>query len=144
MDTFDPGSGSQLHDLTPGILPSGAFWVVQIPMRSFRINKDRTFAHLRLKRLPLMDTFEFGGTSPIAAHVNVNVYWHATGDHVARGGGPEADPESPGAFAGRFADARAHGRVAASETGFGMQSGQLTSDTFYANMGDMVNGVFNV
>lgn len=138
------GAAGQLHDMTPGILPSGAFWITQIPMKAFQVNKDRTFAHLKLKRLPLTDTFQFERAEAVSCQVNVNIRWRSSSPRVDRGDGPGADPESPGAFAGRFRDARATGRVRAAETGFGFESGQLTSDAFYANMGDMVNGVFNV
>ena len=141
---IDPSSGpqGQVHDLSPGILPNGLFWTAQIPRDAFDVHRDGRVARLRLRELPLVDTFVFGGPLAIAAQVNIDVLWRATSDPIERGAGAGVDPTSPAAFIGHFAEASCSGRVSGVETGFSFKTGELTADDFFAEMGRERNGVF--
>jgi len=139
---LDPSSGSQVHDLSPGILPNGLFWTAQLPNDAFEVRDNGRVARLTLQAFPLVDTFVFGGTLAISAQVNINLRWSAISDPVRRGEGTEVDPTSPAAFIGRFAEARCTGRVSGVETGFSFETGELTAAEFFAEMGRERNGVF--
>lgn len=90
----------------------------------------------------MCDTFEFGGIYSIAAAVNIDLRWRATGPFERRGRGRRVAPASPAAFRGRFAEARCTGYVSGWETGFAFRTRRLTSDGFYAQVGRERNGVF--
>ena len=141
---FDPGSGSQVHDLQPGTLPNGLFWTAQIPDNAFHVSPDDQVASLTLRAQPLVDTFQFPGSLGIsaAAQVNIDVLWRATSDPITRGKGTDVDPTSPAAFIGHFAEASCIGRVSGVETGFSFKTGELTSAESFAELGPERNGVF--
>ena len=126
----------------PGILPNGLFWTMQIPRDSFVTSNGGQEARLVLRNLPLVETFQVFGPLAIPGQVDMDVRWQATGDFVERGEGSEADPESPAAFSGNFAEADCTGWVSGIETGFSFDSGLLTATDFYAQMGPERNGSF--
>lgn len=99
-------------------------------------------ARLRLRNLPLVDTFEFGGPLAIAGQADIDLTWVATSKPVRRGKGTAVDPEDPAAFLGRFAEARCIGKASGIETGFSFTTGKLTADDFFAEIGPERNGVF--
>ena len=132
----------QVHDLSPGTLPNGLFWTMQLPQDAFEVHRDGRVARLRLRALPLVDTFVFGGSLAIAAQVNIDVLWRATSDPVERGAGTGVPPTSPAAFSGHFAEASCSGRVSGVETGFSFTTGELTAEAFFAEMGRERNGSF--
>jgi hypothetical protein len=142
VDLFDPSSGSQLHDLTPGILPNGLFWTAQLPPDAFDVHDDGRVARLRLRDQPLVDTFQFPGPLAIAAQVNLDVRWQAISAPIERGKGAEVEPTSPAAFIGHFAEASCTGKVTGLETGFSFKTGELTAAAFFAELGTERNGVF--
>ena len=144
MDLFDPSSGSQVqvHDLNPGTLPNGLFWTAQLPQEAFEVHDNGRVARLKLRELPLVDTFVFGGKLAIAAQVNIDVRWQATSDPIERGKGATVPTTSPAAFTGHFATASCRGRVSGVETGFSFKTGELTADAFFAEMGQEQNGDF--
>ena len=84
---LDPGSGSQVHDLSAGTLPNGLFWTAQIPSHAFQVSRDGQVARLTLRAQPLVDTFVFGGPLAIAAQVNIDLLWRATSEPIERGEG---------------------------------------------------------
>ena len=139
---YDPSSGSQVHDQTPGILPNGLFWTAQIPSRAFHVSHDGHLARLTLHAQPLVDTFQFGGALAIAAQVNLDVRWQATGEPIKRGKGAAVEPTSPAAFIGHFAEASCTGTISGFETSFSFKTGELTSADFFAELGTERNGVF--
>ncbi len=128
--------------MTPGILPNGLFWTMQIPRHSFVTYNQGRDARLLLRNLPLVETFEFGGPLAIAAQVDVDVRWQATGDFIERGEGADADPTSRAAFTGNFAEADCTGWVSGVQTGLSFETGKLTAEDFYAQMGPERNGSF--
>jgi hypothetical protein len=142
VDLFDPGSGSQVHDLNAGILPNGLFWTAQLPSDAFQVSPDGQVASLALRAQPLVDNFTLFGPLAIAAQVDIDLLWQATGAPIDRGQGAEADPTSPAAFIGHFAEARCTGTVRGFETGFSFTAGELTSADFFAELGPERNGVF--
>ncbi|MGI9623570.1 MAG: hypothetical protein ACR2PK_12100 [Acidimicrobiales bacterium] len=143
MDLFTPGAGAagQVHDLTPGVLPNGVFWTSAIPVNSFHVGPNR--AQLRLRRLPVCDSFFFGSGEGVSAQVSCNVKWEATTNRQDRGEGSSAAPDTPGAFTGKFSDANCTARVRGRETGFAFKPNDpLDASGFYANFGEQRNGVF--
>jgi hypothetical protein len=139
---LDPGSGSQVNDLNPGILPNGLFWTAQIPSHAFDVSRDGHIARLRLRAQPLVDNFTFGGPLAIAAQVNLDLRWQAISAPIERGKGAAVEPTSPAAFTGHFAEASCSGTVSGFETGFSFQTSKLTAADFFAEMGRERNGVF--
>ena len=127
--------------MVPGTQPNGLFWTTQIP-RAALVHNGSSFARLRLRTQPLVDTFVFGGSLAISASADIDVVWRATGEPVERGEGAAADPTSPAAFAGRFAEARCVGTASAVETGVSFETGELTTDAFFAELGTEQNGIF--
>lgn len=115
---------------------------MQIPRHAFVTSGRGQDARLILRGLPLVDTFEFGGSLAIPAQVDIDVHWQATGEFIERGQGKEADPTSPAAFTGNFAEAECTGWVSGVETGFSFETGQLTATDFFAEMGQQRNGAF--
>jgi hypothetical protein len=142
VDLFAPGSGSQVSDLHPGILPNGLFWTAQIPDNAFQVSPDNRVASLSLRAQPLIETFEFAGPLAIAAQVDIDLLWQATGAPIKRGRGAAVEPTSPAAFIGRFAEALCTGTVSGFETGFSFKTGELTSADSFAELGTERNGVF--
>jgi hypothetical protein len=142
VDLFDPGSGSQVSDLHAGILPNGLFWTAQIPDNAFQVSPDGQVASLTLRAQPLIETFVFGGPLSIAAQVNIDLLWQATGAPIERGQGAAVEPTSPAAFIGHFAVARCTGTISGFETGFSFKTGELTSADVFAELGPERNGVF--
>lgn len=128
--------------MTPGIMPNGLFWTMRIPDRSFRVRRNGKSARLRLKKLPLVETFVFNGPLAIASQAEIFVHWRAASDFVERGFGNTVPPDDQGAFKGHFADSMCTGYVSGWETGFAFGTEELSSDTFYASQGYEKNGVF--
>jgi hypothetical protein len=142
VDLFDPGSGSQVSDLHAGILPNGLFWTAQIPDNAFQVSPDGLVASLSLHAQPLVETFVFAGPLAIAAQVDIDLLWQATGEPIRRGRGAAVEPTSPAAFIGRFAEALCTGMISGFETGFSYKTGELTSADVFAELGPERNGVF--
>lgn len=115
---------------------------MQLPRDSFVTYNNGQDARLVLRNLPLVDTFEVFGPLAIPVQLDVDVRWQATGDFVARGEGAAADPTSPAAFSGNFAEADCTGWVEGAETGFSFSSGKLTAVDYFAEMGEERNGSF--
>jgi hypothetical protein len=143
VDLFEPGSGSQVHDFNGGIQPSGLFWIVEIDDDELRVSRDGRRAELRLNRESVVDSFTFGGPSPVPATVSMNVKWEATGPFVSHGSGDAVSAADPAAFLGRFAKARSTGTFSGSELGFSFGSkGVATAGHTFAELGQERNGAF--
>lgn len=145
MDLFTPGTGvpaEQIHDMNPGVLLNGLFWTTELPAGSFRVSGGGTRARLSVKGVALANTLVFAGDRAIASSVDVDVEWRAIGPRETRGLGTTVPPEDQGAFLGLFSEAHCSGTVSGRQTGFSFETGTLTSDTFYAQMGPQRNGVF--
>jgi hypothetical protein len=130
-----------VHDFNPGILPSGLFWVVQLPRDAFTVSHDGRRASLEAADVCVLDSFQFLGPNSVAASVSFKVRWEATGPRERRGSGAAVPATDPAAFLGRFAPARATGSFSGSEVGFGF-TGRGTTDATFAELGPERNGVF--
>ena len=115
---------------------------MEIPRNSFQTMRNGRAARLRVKDLPIPDTFFFANNVSISAQIDVDVEWHAISPPVTRGNGLDATEPFWDKFIGEFADADCSGHGGGSETGFNFKTGKLTSDGFYASIGYQRNGVF--
>lgn len=107
------------------------------------MNKAGTKAQLKIENMPLSESITFGGPAGISASADLVVTWTASGPAVERGSGADAEsPESPDAFRGLLAPANCTGRAKGWRTGFSFDTGQLTSDGYYATLGTEQNGAF--
>lgn len=140
MDLIDPGLGSQIVDIQPGIQPNGLFWTTMINHHGYRPRKRTT--QLRLTDLPLVETFQFGSPLGVPAQASCNLLWRETGPRTARGSGSAADPLAMDAFEGSFSDAVCTGWVKAERMGLTFESHDLTSAGYYASVGEEANGAF--
>lgn len=113
-----------------------------IPRDSFHVGKNGREARLRLRNLPVPDTFQFANNVCVAGQIDLDITWRATSAPVLRGGGTEVPANDPGAFLGDLAEARCTGRGGGAETGFSFRTGELTADGFFAELGYERNGVF--
>ena len=130
-----------MHDFNPGILPSGLFWVVQLPRDAFRVSDDGRRATLEAEDVCVLDSFQLLGPTSVAASVSFTVRWRATGPRERRGSGTAVPATDPAAFLGRFAPARATGVFSGAEVGFGF-TGRGTTEGTFAELGPERNGVF--
>ena len=133
-----------MHDFNGGILPSGLFWTLDVRKSAidFKMNNRRAVLHVR--RLPVIDTFQFFGPSDTPALVDFRVEWEATGPAVERGMGAAVDPTDPGAFLGEFAPAVSSGSFSGEEIGFEFETRRDASSSSrgYAHLGTERNGAF--
>ena len=143
MDLFEPGSGSQVHDINGGILSNGLFWTVDFAQASVHVSDDGRRLVARVKDLSGIDTFQFLGPSDTPASLDFRVEMRATGGARQLGSGSEVPPTDPAAFLGKFFPAKAHGRYSGREIGFSFKTdGAATADDTFAEMGFERNGVF--
>jgi hypothetical protein len=105
-------------------------------------------AVLRVRNLPVIDTFQFFGPNDTPALVDFRVEWRASGPAVARGEGGSVPPTDPAAFLGEIAPAVSTISCSGEEFGFAFQSnGRATTDLpdelrGWAQIGTHRNGVF--
>lgn len=102
---------------------------------------DRHGAVLRLRKLPICDTFFFGNCQGVASETSCTVRWKATSKPKRRGLGKSVPPTDPGAFKGELADASCTAVVRGSQTGYSYRSlGKLDAKGFFAEFGWEANG----
>jgi hypothetical protein len=130
-----------VYDYNGGIPPSGPFWTVELPPRSFVVSPDHRHAVIELRELPLIDTFTFLGPNDTPAVLTMTIAWEALEDPVALGAGAAVPPTDPAAFLGRFARSTAH--YSGRQLGFSFRSDPgASADAGYAELGTERNGVF--
>ena len=116
---------------------------MELPPHSFHVRDYGRRAKLRVKNLPVPDTFFYANNVSVAAEISVKAYWEATGDFVRRGNGLDYDPETKwDKFIGDFAEAKCWGKGKGAETGFMAKTDVMTSEGFYASVGYERNGVY--
>jgi hypothetical protein len=130
----------QVRDVNAGVAPNGLFWTTEIPRDSFEVDYKGRVAKLKLRDLPLIETFQVGSVQCIPALIDCDVYWKAISEPERRGDPDSGDPFM--AFRGYFAEARCVATASAREIGYAFKSGKLTADGFYASIGPEKNGVF--
>jgi hypothetical protein len=143
VDLFEPGSGSQVHDNNGGILASGLFWTLPIADEALSVSRDGRRAVLRVRDIPVIDSFQFLGSQQTPASVSFRIEWRATGAFVQRGSGSAVPQTDEAAFLGRFAEARSTASFEGSEFGFSFRSDPgVSTDSGWAEMGRERNGAF--
>jgi hypothetical protein len=139
-----------LHDFSPGILPSGLFWIVKVPDSAVTISTDGETLTIHLENVPLIDAFTFppalgNGITPfpvVAMKASFDVtYKKAAMRHRIR---PTShDPLSPLNWAGEMWDATNSGTFSmAYDDGTFSASGSFSSAGNFGEMGTERNGSF--
>jgi hypothetical protein len=132
-----------VHDFNGGVLPSGLFWLVELPAGAFTVAGNGRLAVLRARDVPVIDSFQFLGPSVVPASVSFDLRWEATGPAVPRGKGAAVPATDPAAFLGEIAPAQASGSCSGVELGFAFRSdGPAGTERGYAQLGRERNGVF--
>ena len=126
--------------MQPGVQPNGLFWTTQLKRSDFHAKANK--AHLKVKDLPLVESFEFFGPNQVPATASIDLTWTSTSGRKRRGKGTEVPPEDPAAFIGHFADAKCEGRISGHRMGFAYETGHLDSSGYYASMGHERNGAW--
>jgi hypothetical protein len=156
VDVYEPGPGSQIVDLNPGIAPSGLFWTMAVPPESVRVvdpgddggaddDSNDDFdggATVRLRNVAVTDFHDFGnalfggGPPPVPATLSYEVRWSRQGE-VAR-----ITNEEQG-FTGKYVRNQAQMEWAATSGDFSYRSGPAsTSSSVFAEVGHERNGSF--
>jgi hypothetical protein len=143
VDLFEPGSGSQVHDINGGTLPSGLFWTLALDDDALSVSHDGRRAVLHVEDLPTIESFRIFGPDVTPAALSFRIEWRATDPFVDRGKGAAVAPTDPAAFLGRFAVARSTAEFEVSELGFRFESnGDAGTEQGFAELGRERNGVF--
>ncbi len=139
---FEPGSGSQVHDLNGSIWPSGLFWTVPLPDSALTITRGGRRAQLTATKVPVIDSFQILSGEAVPATVSFDVTWSTEGSPQALGSGSSVGPTDPAAFTGSFYAARATGKFTGQELGFSFSTGNISSDQGFAELGTERNGSY--
>ena len=143
MDLYEPGSGSQVHDINGGVLASGLFWTLPLPDDALCVSDDGRRAVVDVEDLQVIESYRLFGPNTTPATLSFHMEWTATGPFVARGKDATVPPTDPAAFLGRFAVARSTAEFDVSEFGFEFRSNpDVSTDRGFAEMGRERNGVF--
>ena len=142
MDVYDPGSGSQLNDMNPGITPTGLFWTMAIPAGSVSVNPGKGRASLQVSNIVVSDYHNGGnalfggGPPPVPATLSFDVQWFGVAERV--------NVVNPGnGFAGEFVRNNAQMAWSATVGDYSFVSAPAsTSSSIFAEVGHERNGVF--
>ena len=154
MDVYEPGPGSQIVDLNPGIAPSGLFWTMAAPLDSVRgvdpgddvdADDDDAFdggASIRLQNVAVTDFHDFGnalfggGPPPVPATLSYEVRWSRKGERASITNVEQG-------FTGKYIRNQAQMEWAATSGDFSYRSGPAsTSSSVFAEVGHERNGSF--
>jgi hypothetical protein len=145
VDIFDPGTGSQLHDLNPSDYhPTGLFWTIQIPQENVQVHPGNGYASVVAKNLPIYDYTQignalFGGAPRSPGVISYRVVWSGVQQRVNI---RNTDPVY-GGFAGNFVRNTAQMEWTAVTDDYTFVSGPLsTSSSEFAEVGEERNGSF--
>lgn len=143
MDLFEPGSGSQVHDINGGVLASGLFWTLPLDDNTLHLSDDGRRAVLDVEDIQVIESYRLFGPNTTPATLSFHIEWQATGPFVARGKDATVAPTDPAAFLARFAVARSTAEFEVSELGFSFSSDPgVSTDQGFAEVGRERNGVF--
>lgn len=140
---FEPGPGAPiLHDLNPGILPSGLFWTIEIPEESIKVNFGKGRASMEARDVPILD---YGSGDPLfgdpisSGHVSFKVTWSGVNERLKI----RNDDPVYGGYAGTFIRNNAQMEWTATVGDFTFVSAALaTSSSSFAEIGHERNGIF--
>jgi len=128
-----------VHDVNPGVRPSGLFWIEQVSEDAVSI--EGKTAKLHIAGAPTTDNFFFLGPGLIPASASFDVTWTAFGS-VRHLRPLSSSPTDPTNFVGNFRFANATASFSVFEPGFAFQSTDASSAGAFAEMGTERNGVF--
>lgn len=141
-----------MHDFSPGILPSGLFWIVKVPDSAVTISDDGKTLHIHLENVPLADAFTFppalgNGITPYAVvpmKASFDVTYTRKEPEVLHRIRPAShDPMSPFNWAGDMWDTTNSGTFSMSyDDGSFSASGSFSSSGNFGEMGTERNGSF--
>jgi hypothetical protein len=139
VDVFEPGSGAPiLHDLNPGILPSGLFWTIEIPGAGIHVNLGHGSASMQADDVPIFDDI-YGDPPPTPGSVSFTVVWSGVDERLKI----HNDDPVYGGFAGTFIRNTAQMEWTATVGDFTFVSAPLaTSSSSFAEIGHERNGIF--
>jgi hypothetical protein len=146
VDVYEPGPGSQIHDLNPTRFPpTGLFWTVEIDEDDVEVNLGKGTASMKAEDVPILDYGNIGnalfggGPAPIPGFVSFRVTWGGAGQRVAI---RNTDPVF-GGFAGIFIRNAARMEWTAKVGNLRFDSAPLaTSSSSFAEIGRERNGIF--
>ena len=143
---YEPGPGSQIHDLNPSTFPpTGLFWTLEIPDQGIQVQPGKGFASMEANNVPILDYGNIvnalfgGGPPPTPGHVSFRVRWSGVTERV------NIRNEDPvyGGFAGNFIRNTAQMEWTATVGDFRFVSAPLaTSFSSFAEIGHERNGSF--
>jgi hypothetical protein len=143
-----PGTGTpanQVHDNNGGVLPSGLFWTVDVGQDAVRFTDNGRRAVFKVRGLPVIDSFQFGGAFMVPSQVDFEITWEAKGQAAPYGSGKSVPPEHHAAFLGQYAEATSQISCSGSELGFSFR-GEGRADgganRGWAHIGRERNGAF--
>jgi hypothetical protein len=147
VDVYDPSLGPDptqpvlIHDLNPGILPSGLFWTIEIPEESIQVNLGKGRASMEADDVPIIDDV-YGDPDdprPTPGSVSFKVSWSGVNERLTI---RNTDPVY-GGFAGMFIRNKAQMEWSATVGDFTFVSARLaTSSSLFAEIGHERNGIF--
>ena len=146
MDVYEPGPGSQIHDMNPTPFPPvGLFWTLAIPDGSVQVNPGKGTASMEAEDVPILDYGDFlnsifgVGPAPTPGTVSFKVTWGGAGERVNI---RNTEPVY-GGFAGEFIRNAAQMEWSATVGELAFVSAPLgTSSSSFAEIGHERNGSF--
>jgi hypothetical protein len=145
VDVFEPGPGSQLHDLNPTAPPpTGLFWTIEVPRPSVQVDLAQGIANLQATHVPILDYGDIpnaigGERPPVQGTVSFRVEWRGPARPIAI---RNTDPVY-GGYVGEFRRNAARMIWTARVGDFEFRSGVLeTSSSTFALLGQERNGIF--
>jgi len=147
VDVYDPGTGSQLHDLNPSDFhptPPDLFWTTAIPKQNIDVQPGQGSATMQATNIPIYDYGEignalFGGGTRTPGVVSFKVVWSGVDERVSI---RNTDPVY-GGFAGNFVRNRAQMEWTAITDKYTFVSAPLSqSESAFAQIGEERNGSF--
>jgi hypothetical protein len=129
---------NQIHDLHPGIAPSGLYWVVPVPEGGLTISADGKTFTLEMQNVRVVDQPRWPALDSVAtpARMTFKMVWKSTGEPVKYD-----DPSKHFRFTGTRASCQLEAQVSVPSISFSWKSDPLdTSSSAFAIVGDEVNG----
>jgi hypothetical protein len=146
VDVYEPGPGSQIHDLNPTEFPpTGLFWTVEFPDADVKVNLGKGSATLAANNVPILDYVDAGnalfggGPAPVPGTVSFKVAWSGKDERL----NIKNDDPVFGGFAGQFVRNSAQMEWTATVGDYQFVSAPLaTSLSTFAEIGHERNGSF--
>jgi len=146
VDVYEPGPGSQIHDLNPTAFPPiGLFWTLAIPDGAVQVHLGKGVASMEAENVPVLDYGTIpnalfgGGPAPTPGTVSFRVAWSGVTQRVNL---RNTDPVY-GGFAGEFVRNAEQMEWTATVGDLAFDSAPLgTSSSAFSEIGHERNGSF--